>query len=156
MVPGRLSAMSKLVNPRRYMDPGFLVSIGPELYGGVFRDRPELLQEHARHIRPPRGRGYLYQLLATWGWSSLFWLRSLRQPTLIMAGTDDPIVRLVNAKFLAWIIPNARLHVVDDGHLFLISRADDVAPVIKTFLAEDAADAISAPPSIERTQYDAA
>ena len=42
------------------------------------------------------------------------------------------------------------------GDKMTASRADDVAPVIKTFLAEDAADAISAPPSIERTHYDAA
>ena len=156
MVPGRLSAMSKLINPRRYTDPEFLVSVGPELYGGVFRHRPELLREHARHIRPPRGRGYLYQLLATWGWSSLFWLRRLRQPTLVMAGTDDPIVRLINAKFLASLIPNARLHVIDDGHLFLISSALDIALVVREFLAEGAVHAPSAPTSIERTGYDAA
>ena len=156
MVPGRLSALSKLVNPRRYMDPGFLVSIGPELYGGVFRHRPELLLEHARHIRPPRGRGYLFQLLATWGWSSLFWLRSLRQPTLVMAGTDDPIVRPINARLLAALIPGARLHLIDDGHLFLISRVLEVAPVVRKFLAEGAVRVPSAPTSIERTGYDAA
>ena len=138
MVPGRLSVLSKLVNPRRYMDPGFLVKVGADLYGGAFRRRPELLREHGRHMRPPRGRGYFYQLLAGSGWSSLFWLRLLRQPTLVMAGTDDPIIPLINAKILASLIHKARLHVIDDGHLFLISRAADVAPVVRRFLADSA------------------
>ena len=60
---------------------------------------------------------------------------------LVMAGTDDPIVPLVNTKFLASLIGKARLHVVDDGHLFLITRALDVAPVIRRFLTEGAAHA---------------
>ena len=65
-------------------------------------------------------------------------LRSLRQPTLIMHGTDDPIIPLVNARILSWLIRTSHLHVIDDGHLFLISRAREVAPVVARFLAGDA------------------
>jgi hypothetical protein len=71
MVPGRWSVLSKMVTPRRYAEPGYLRKIGPQLYGGIFRRRPELLLRHGRHLRSPRGRGYFYQLLATGGWSSL-------------------------------------------------------------------------------------
>jgi len=28
--------------------------------------------------------------------------------------------------------------VIDDGHLFLVARAQEVAPVVKSFLAQDA------------------
>jgi pimeloyl-ACP methyl ester carboxylesterase len=136
MVPGRLSALTKLVHPRRYTDPEFLNRVGAELYGGSYRHDPELLRRHSHHIRPPTGRGYLYQLMAGWGWSSLPWLRRLRQPTLVMHGTDDPIVPLANGKILAALIPNAQLYVIDDGHLFLIARAAEVAPVIRRFLAD--------------------
>jgi poly(3-hydroxyalkanoate) depolymerase len=139
MVPGKLSALTKLINPRRYVDAEFLNKVGADLYGGRFRREPELMQEHSRNIRPPRGRGYLYQLLAAWGWSSLPWLPRLRQPTLVMAGSDDPIVPLINAKILASLIRNAKLHVVDDGHLFLITEAGEVAPVVRAFLMQDAA-----------------
>ncbi len=139
MVPGRLSALAKLISPRRYSDPEFLHAVGGELYGGAYRRNPELLREHSRHIRPPRGRGYLYQLVGTWGWTSIPWLWSLRQPTLVMHGNDDPIVPLINAKILARLIRKAKLHVVDDGHLFLVSRAAEVAPVVRKFLMEDAA-----------------
>jgi poly(3-hydroxyalkanoate) depolymerase len=139
MVPGRLSVLLKLASPRRYRDPEFLGAVGGEIYGGAYRSDAKLLKEHARHIRPPRGRGYLYQLLAGWGWSSLWWLRRLRQPTLVMHGTDDPIVPLVNGKILARLIRSARLFVIDDGHLFLVSRAREIAPVIRRFLTEAAA-----------------
>jgi len=101
MVPGKLSVLSKLIVPRRYTDPEYLQKVGGELYGGAYRRNPRLLQEHSRHIRPPRGRGYFYQLFAAWGWTSLPWLGSLRQPTLVMHGNDDPIVPLINAKILA-------------------------------------------------------
>jgi pimeloyl-ACP methyl ester carboxylesterase len=53
-----------------------------------------------------------------------------------MHGNDDPIVPLTNAKILAARIRNATLHVIDDGHLFLITRATEVAPVVKRFLRE--------------------
>lgn len=139
MVPGKLSVLAKLIGPRRYTDPKFLEDHGGSLYGGEYRRNPDLLQAHGRHIKSQPGRGYYYQLLAGWGWSSLPWLGSLRQPTLVMHGNDDPIVPLVNAKILAARIPNAGLHVIDDGHLFLISRAREVAPVIRKFLAGDVA-----------------
>ena len=136
MVPGKLPVLLKLLSPRRYRDPAFLHAIGGEIYGGGYRRDPELLREHGRHIRAPKGRGYLYQLLAGWGWSSLWWLGALRQPTLVMHGTDDPIVPLANAKILAALIGSARLFVIDDGHLFLVSRANEIAPVVRRFLAE--------------------
>ena len=137
MVPAKLSVLTKLIGARRYTDPDYLQRVGAQIYGGAYRRDPGLLGEHSRHMQPPRGRGYLYQLMAAWGWTSLHWLGSLRQTTLVMHGSDDPIVPLVNAKILAARIRNAELYVVDDGHLFLITRAKDVAPVVRKFLRQD-------------------
>jgi poly(3-hydroxyalkanoate) depolymerase len=138
MVPAKLSVLSKLIGPRRYTDPAYLQEVGAEIYGGAYRRDPSLLRDHARHIQAPRGRGYLYQLLAASGWSSLPWLGALRQTTLVMHGNDDPIVPLTNAKILAARIPHATLYVIDDGHLFLITRAREVAPVVRRFLRQEA------------------
>lgn len=138
MVPAKLSVLTKLIGPRRYTDPDYLQQVGAEIYGGAYRRDPSLLKEHGRHIQAPRGRGYLYQLLAASGWSSLPWLGALRQTTLVMHGNDDPIVPLANAKILAARIRHASLHVIDDGHLFLITRANDVAPVVRQFLRREA------------------
>jgi poly(3-hydroxyalkanoate) depolymerase len=138
MVPAKISVLAKLVGPRRYTDPAYLQRVGPEIYGGAYRRDPDLLSEHSRHIQPPRGRGYLYQLMAAWGWTSLHWLCTLRQTTLVMHGNDDPIVPLSNAKILAARIPHATLYVIDDGHLFLVTRAQEVAPVVRKFLRAEA------------------
>jgi pimeloyl-ACP methyl ester carboxylesterase len=108
--------------------------VGGELYGGRFRNNPELLATHGRHLAPPSGLGYVYQLLAGAGWTSIHWLHRLRQPTLVMMGTDDPIVPVANGHILAKMIPNARLVTIDDGHLFLIARIEEVAPIIRDFL----------------------
>jgi poly(3-hydroxyalkanoate) depolymerase len=139
MVPGRPSAILKLLSPRRYQDPEYLHEVGPELYGGAYRHDPELLRTHSQQTRPPGGLGYAYQLLAGYGWTSVHWLRSLHQPTLVMHGSDDPIVPLVNAKLLATLIRHARLHVIDDGHLFIVTRATEIAPVVRGFLAGEQA-----------------
>jgi hypothetical protein len=45
-------------------------------------------------------------------------------------------VPLANAKILAALIRNSELYVIDDGHLFLIARAAEVAPIIHRFLAD--------------------
>jgi poly(3-hydroxyalkanoate) depolymerase len=129
MVPARLSVLFKMIGPRRYRDPAF---------GGMYRRNPELLKEHTHHIQPPAGRGYVYQLLALCGWSSLPWLGRLRQHTLVMHGDDDPIVPLVNARILAARIRHSTLHIIEDGHLFLITQTSRMAHVVRDFLLGEA------------------
>lgn len=134
MVPGRLSALRRLANPRRYYDRSYLKRVAPEIYGGPQHRAPNLIDHHVQHVRPPDGLGYLYQLLAISGWTSLPWLHRLRQPTLIMAGTEDPLVPPLNARILKYLIPGAQLIFFDDGHLFLTTSAHEVAPVVRQFL----------------------
>ena len=142
MVPGRLSALTKMINPRRYTDPGFMEKVGAEIYGGKYRNDAALLREHAKHLAPPTGKGYLWQMLATTGWTSAHWLHRIMQPTLVMMGEDDPIVPVVNGQILKYLLPNARLYTIDDGHLFLLSRIEDVVPVIADFLRQGDAEAV--------------
>jgi len=61
-------------------------------------------------------------------------LRLIRQPTLILAGDDDPIIPLANARLMAALLPDARLHVYPDGHLGLLTMAAELAPVVSDFL----------------------
>jgi hypothetical protein len=60
MVPGRLSALTKMINPRRYTDRDFMEKVGADLYGGKFRGDAALLREHAKHLAPPTGKDYLW------------------------------------------------------------------------------------------------
>jgi pimeloyl-ACP methyl ester carboxylesterase len=136
MVPARPNVLARMLTPRRHRDPAYARRIAGEIYGGTMRTHPERAAEvlHAYTRRGPR-RGYYYQLLAGAGWSSLPALRLIRQPTLIVAGDDDPIVPLVNARIMHRCIPNATLHVYRGGHLALLTEARELAPVVDSFLA---------------------
>ncbi len=136
MVPGSPSVLSKMASVRRYTDPGYMREIAADIYGGAFRTDPTLISTHARAMKGATQYGYALQLLAMAGWTSLPWLWTLRQPTLVMAGTDDPLVPLINAKVLARLIPKARLELIEDGHLFLVTRPAECAAIIEAFLAE--------------------
>ena len=89
---------------------------------------------HGSHRAGP-SRGYLYQLAAAAGWTSLPLLPRLRQPTLILAGDDDPIIPLANARLMHRLIRGSRLHVYHGGHLALVTEAAELAPVVDGFLA---------------------
>jgi poly(3-hydroxyalkanoate) depolymerase len=134
MVPGKLAVQLRIASPRRYRDPAYMGRIAGDIYGGRMRNSPELVQKHMRHVRWSSDYGYYLQLLAGVGWTSLPWLPFLTQPTLVMAGSDDPIVPLANGRILAKLIPDARLVTIDDGHLFLLTSAPESAQLIAEFL----------------------
>jgi poly(3-hydroxyoctanoate) depolymerase len=136
-VPGSPRVLLSLATPRRYRQPDYYRRIAGRIYGGEARRDPDALLHGsvARFIEPPSTWGYLGQLYAITGWTSLPWLRTLQQPTLVLAGDDDPIVPLVNGRILARCIPNARLHVVrGGGHLFLLEQPARIAAVVAGFL----------------------
>jgi poly(3-hydroxyalkanoate) depolymerase len=135
MVPARPAVLGKMLTPRRHRDLAYARSIAPELYGGRMRRHPEQLGHWTDHPPPVGSRtGYLLQLLAGLGWTSLPFLPLIRQPTLVLAGTDDPVIPLVNARIMTRLLPHATLQVFDDGHLGLITSADELGPVVSDFL----------------------
>jgi poly(3-hydroxyalkanoate) depolymerase len=136
MVPGNPSVLVKLMSPRRYLDGAHAHRVAGEVYGGAFRREPELVSRTFRHVRFSSKGGYYLQLAAAFGWTSLPWLPFLRQPTLIMAGADDPIVPTINARIMQWLIPDARLEILDCGHLFLVARPVESARIVDAFLRE--------------------
>ncbi len=136
MVPARPAVLAKMVTPRRYTDRGFMARVAGDLYGGSARTQPGAVAA-AMHdqLRAGPQRGYLYQLAAGAGWTSLPFLPLLRQPTLILSGDDDPIIPLANARLMHRLIPNSQLHVFRGGHLGLVTEAAQLAPVVSEFLA---------------------
>lgn len=135
MVPGKLTVLLKMATPRRYKDADYMKRIAGDIYGGALRGSPELVRKHLRHVRWSSDYGYYLQLVACFGWSSLPWLHLLAQRTLVMTGTDDPLVPVVNGRILATLIPDARFVTIDDGHLFLITSAPEAAAMISGFLS---------------------
>ena len=136
MVPARPTVLARMITPRRYLDRGYLQNAAAELYGGSARDDPARIAAAMNaHNRVGSPRGYVYQLAAGAGWTSVPFLPFIRQPTLIISGDDDPIIPLANARLMHRLIPNSRLHVYHGGHLALVTEAADLAPVVTDFLA---------------------
>jgi len=135
MVPANPRVLSRMLTPRRHRDPEYARRIAGEIYGGTIRTDPDRAARalHAATRLGPR-RGYYFQLAASTGWSSLPFLKLIRQPTLLVAGDDDPIIPVINARVMARLIPNARLHLYRGGHIALITEARELAPVIEEFL----------------------
>lgn len=135
MVPGTPSVLSKMASVKRYTDPGYMKSIAAEIYGGDFRGDRDLIKGHIKAMRPASNGGYSLQLFGMMGWTSIHWLWTLTQKTLIMAGTDDPLIPVVNARVLHSLIPNSELELIDNGHLFLVTRPKESAERVEQFLA---------------------
>ena len=135
MVPARPRVLWKMVTARRFNDPLYAAAVVSDLYGGTARTDPDrVLRLMGDDLRPASTRGYVHQLLAGVGWVSLPWLPLIRQPTLILAGEDDPIIPLVNARVMHRLLPHARLHIHQGGHVALVTDADQLAPLVAAFL----------------------
>lgn len=134
MVPGKPSVLTKMLSRRRFVDHDHGAALAGALYGGGARADPSGVKRHfdRQHTVGSR-RAYLYQLLAGSVWTSVFALPLIRQDTLIVAGTDDPIIPVANARIMAGLLPHATLHLHPGGHMDLITNAADLAPVIEAF-----------------------
>jgi len=139
-VPASPRVLLALATPRRYRSPDYYRRSAGRLYGGAARTDPDALLHGsvARFTEGPTIRGYVGQMYAIAGWTSLPWLRRLRQPTLVLAGDDDPIVPLANGRILTRLLPDARLEIVPGGgHLFLLERPAEIAALVADFLAAE-------------------
>ena len=141
MVPGNPRVLLRMLTPRRHRDPGYAASIAGELYGGSARTDPMAARDllHATTRLGP-ARGYFYQLISTIGWTSLPMLPRLRPPTLILAGDDDPIIPVVNARIMRRLIPRSELQIYHGGHLELAADAGRLASAIDAFLGPGGVD----------------
>jgi poly(3-hydroxyalkanoate) depolymerase len=134
MVPGRPRVLAKMVTPRRFIDHKYAASIAGDLYGGTARTDPSLVtQLFDRQLMAGSRVGYLHQLLAGSVWTSIFALPLIRQQTLVIAGLDDPVVPLANARIMHRLLPHSTLHPHAGGHVDLIANAAELGPVIEMF-----------------------
>jgi poly(3-hydroxyalkanoate) depolymerase len=137
MVPGRLPVLLTLASPARYFHPSRTADTGRRLYGGGFGDNPDVVARFAAATRAPDPRGYYWQILAVAGWTSAYYLPLLRQPVLLIAGDDDPIVPLANVRLMTALLRNSTSHIViGGGHLALLTHRAELTPIIHRFLTE--------------------
>lgn len=134
---GSASAMLALATPFRYYSPTYFHRTAPALYGGRTARNMEVRHRMmaTRSNFPPSSLGYSLQIFGGAMWSSCCFLHEIPHETLVLSGDDDPLIPVVNAKFLASRIPNARLELVERaGHLFLCDDARRMSERIRRFI----------------------
>ena len=137
MVPAHPRILAKMATPHRFSDPDYAASIAGELYGGTVRAHGEdVAKLFVRQLHAGSKIGYVHQLLAGAIWTSLFALPAVRQETLIIAGTDDPIIPVVNAHIMHALLPHSQVYLHSGGHIDLVHNAAELAPAIDQFLSE--------------------
>jgi poly(3-hydroxyalkanoate) depolymerase len=138
MVPARPSVLAQMLSRRRFLDHDHGAAVASSLYGGAARADPSDIKRLLdRQLTAGARTGYLYQLLAGSVWTSVFALPLIRQDTLIIAGTDDPIIPVANVRIMAGLLPHTKLHLHPGGHMDLITDAAGLAPVIEEFRRRD-------------------
>ena len=137
-VTGSPAAMAHMSTPLSYYSRAVYDRTIGDIAGGRARtDRPgsSATPRSARRIRPPAR--YAYQLAARPPPGSLPWLHELEQPTLVLAGDDDPICRCQRL-LLAQRIPRARCcSGAGEGHLLLLDPDSAAHPAIRDFVRCD-------------------
>jgi len=136
MIPPRPGVLLNMATPLRYLSAGYFRRVAGNIYGGDFRNDARLRERHARRMTPPSALGYMGQLFAMSGFTSLPWLHRLRMQALVLAGRDDPIIPVANARLLHRLLPDARLVLFDCGHLFLLTRLEQFCRELDGFLLE--------------------
>jgi pimeloyl-ACP methyl ester carboxylesterase len=107
------------------------------LFGGRSARDPVALATAIAHLTaaPPSTLGYYGQALAASVWTGLPWVRLLRMPTLVLAGSDDRLVPAVNSRLLATLLPRAELRILPAaGHLLVLDDVERVATELRGFL----------------------
>jgi len=138
--PGLLSVPARPSSALALMRSGRSAKDMPRLckhlYAGDFVGDPSLV-DRLGLARPSDPRTYRRQMWAALtGWSSVPWLHSIKQETMILHGDDDPAIPFVNAKLMERLMPNATLRQVSaGGHLYLYTRPQVHGRVITDFLA---------------------
>ena len=130
MVPGRLSTLWKMLSSHRYTNALAMEPYLETFYGGTGD-----LSTYASRVQAPSTTGYLYQVLAIVGWTSVRKLTRVKSPTLILMGEEDRLVPLLNGRILEFLLDHARLEILPAaGHLLVLTHIEEAVSAVETFL----------------------
>lgn len=133
-VPGSMQSMAMMFNPLMAQASHNDDKAIGEIYGGLARYRPDAVRKLLKADLESNGQGLALQLLAAMTWTTLPMAWFIWQPAMVLAGTDDPMVPLINARILADQIPDGRLYTHEGGHLDALLDPERFGPMISKFL----------------------
>jgi pimeloyl-ACP methyl ester carboxylesterase len=127
---------AKLLDPSSHAEAGRIQGEWVELegVGSVFRRRggPALLVSPAP--LPPEIRAVMATL---WTMDARKWLKHLRLPALVIAGTADPLCPLAHARAVHEAIPGSKFVAVEGaGHVPTIEHRPEVRAAVEAFLGQ--------------------
>lgn len=64
------------------------------------------------------------------------WLRQYKPPLLVVWGRYDPSFAVAGAEAFRRDVPDAEVHILDAGHFALDEKVDEIAALMRTFLAK--------------------
>jgi poly(3-hydroxyalkanoate) depolymerase len=138
MVPAKPQVLAKMITARRFLDHAYTAAVAGDLYGGTPRSDPSSVKRLLDRQRMPGARkGYRNNCSPDRYGPAFVALPLIRQQTLIIAGTDDPIISVTNAKIMDRLLPHASVHLHPGGRLDLIANPAAFVPVIEAFRDAD-------------------
>ncbi len=115
------------------------------IYGGDFRNNPELAEEYTDIFeRPIDAASHTKQQVALAWSSSLAWRRVIQRvagtehpETTFLYGDDDPIIPHRQVEAGARILGSKAIRILNGGHGFLLTRPHESAALIDNILSQD-------------------
>jgi pimeloyl-ACP methyl ester carboxylesterase len=134
---GDARAMVNIITPVRYMSPTLYANTIGTMVGGRARHDAAWVAEQGllRLQQAPTWRGYLGQLQSLSRWSGFSILHDIPHPVLVLTGEDDPLVPVVNAMILTYLLPNGRMMVLrHEGHLMMMDASSRLHAAVSEFI----------------------
>lgn len=114
---------------------GYMTQSKSEVMAKAAVALPELMMSYIQAaMKQPDPRGPFYQYLAALNLSVVGRMAGIVQPTLVLAGTRDPISPVAQSRQLVQGIPNATMQTFEAGHFFPTSLPEEVAAAIEGHL----------------------
>lgn len=128
------SLIFEMMVPTRYFSARRRRKMLPKLAGGDALDDPASISDVYESNRRPSLWGYYSQGITVRLWTSLHFLHKLKQPTLVISGSKDPLLPPINQRLLACGIPNSVFKSYDCGHYLHVTRHDRLVMDMQQFL----------------------
>ena len=126
-----LSTPPRGVDLRRFLRDGWATVAAP----GFAAAHPDRIDEMAASIarRPTPRFAVLDQARAIAAWSGAGRLRAVTVPTVVVHGTEDPLIPVRNGMRIAQLVPGARyVELPGVGHLVPYEAPDAVADIVES------------------------
>ncbi|MDY7099585.1 MAG: 3-oxoadipate enol-lactonase [Actinomycetota bacterium] len=137
-----LCTAAKLGPPAAWRDRAALVrakgtdavtdgTVGRWFTPAFVQERPEVVEQFVTNLRACADEGYAACCEAIVGLDELDSLAAVTQPTLVIAGADDPATPPEHAEAIVERMPDARLAVVERAaHIANVERPDEVTALV--------------------------